>query len=96
MFYLNLIANFPNPFKKDTHIVYELGRAADVTVKVFTISGETVVELSERGMQGRNSILWDGRNNSNREAASGVYLYSVKAEAGNKSAIQWGKCVVVK
>ncbi len=96
MFYLNLIANFPNPFKIGTNIVYELGRNADITVKVFTISGEKIVELKEAGMQGRNSIFWNGRNENNMEAASGIYLYKIEAQADENKAEEWGKCAIVR
>ena len=96
MFYLNLIANFPNPFKTGTNIVYELGRNADIVVKVFTISGEKVIELNEMGMQGRNSIYWNGRNESSQEAASGIYLYKIEAQADENRAEEWGKCAIVR
>ncbi len=95
-FYLKLINNFPNPFNDKTYIVYELGKHSEVIVKVFTVSGEKVVEISETGQPGKNSILWDGRNHAAKSVASGIYIYSVEARVNEERAVKWGKCVVVK
>ena len=95
-FYLNLIANFPNPFKTGTNIVYELGRNADINIRVFTISGEKIVELKDVGMQGRNRVYWDGTNRSKRDVSSGIYIYSIEAETNEEHAVEWGKCAIVR
>ncbi len=95
-FYLKLIGNFPNPFKDETQIIYELGKTSEVKIRIYTISGELVTNLQETGNAGTNSIRWDGRTTSNREAASGVYIFIIEATAGDKRAREWGKCAVVK
>jgi flagellar hook assembly protein FlgD len=78
---LVLDGNYPNPFRSGTNIVYRLSRDADVDIKIFTISGETV--RHDKGIQGRagmNSYPWDGRNSAGKAAASGTYLYKIHAK----------------
>ena len=43
-----LIGNFPNPFREETTIAFELPRAAEVTLTVWTITGAPVQELTAR------------------------------------------------
>ncbi len=92
---LTLYKNSPNPCFEGTNIIYQLCNEAEVNVKIYTISGEVVVELSQQGLAGMNSIYWDTRNKTGREAASGVYIYSIETAEGSKQK-QWGKMAVVK
>jgi hypothetical protein len=91
-FCLTLYKNSPNPFSQGTNLIFYLCRQADVNVKIYTISGEVVRELSQQGGPGMNSIYWDAKNGAGRPVASGVFIYSIEA-AGQKS---WGKMAVVK
>ncbi|MCE5300555.1 MAG: T9SS type A sorting domain-containing protein [Spirochaetia bacterium] len=91
---LTPVTNYPNPFgtsdKQTTTIVFELTADADCTITVFTLSGETIYRSGTfAGLKGRNSYPWDGKNNGNKFAASGVYFYRITAEnpSGKKSAI---------
>jgi len=95
-FYLKIITNYPNPFDSETHIVYELGRAADITLKIFTLSGERAAELQGSGMPGKNSIRWDGKNHAGYEAASGIYIYSIEAVSGEEKDRKWSKMAVLR
>ncbi len=78
--HLTLKNNFPNPFKDDTNIVYHLTVDADVTIKIFTISGEIVLaQKGIKGMSGYNNFYWAGRNTKNEGVASGVFIYKITA-----------------
>jgi hypothetical protein len=95
---LELKGSFPNPFSMDTDIVYWLSRDADVRIKIFTVSGEVVKQAAGiAGHAGYNSFYWDGRNNSGKETASGVFIYKITASTatqGERSVIS--KCACVK
>jgi hypothetical protein len=97
-FYLILHGNHPNPAMGYTYIVYELGREAEIEVKIYTISGEKVREIKDNGNGGRNSIYWDIRNKNNRNVSSGVYIYSIEArdKSEGKREMKWGKIAVIK
>ncbi len=72
--------NGPNPGRHGTVIGYSLPQDADVELSIFSPSGERV-RLLDKGRReaGRRVIAWDGRNDSGREVASGVYLYRLHA-----------------
>ncbi len=63
--------NYPNPFNPTTNIEFELPKASNVTLKIFTILGEEVATLvSDKLSSGSYSYLWNAG-----DLASGVYLY---------------------
>jgi hypothetical protein len=50
----------------------------DSTVKIFTIAGEMVKELTV-ARSDLNAKIWDGTNTAGKPAASGVYFVTVKS-----------------
>lgn len=76
-----LLQNHPNPFNHATTITYELPRAGEVEVRVFTVTGRLVRTLAA-GVEdrGRHEIRWDGRDERGSVAASGLYFYQVVFE----------------
>lgn len=95
---LDLIGGFPQPFKENVKIVYYLSKEALVTIKIFTVSGEIVVEYGNvKGIYGNNEFLWDGLNKSKRKVAAGVFIFKIRAEdATGNDAIKWGKLACVR
>jgi len=91
---LRLFRNYPNPFNPVTVIEYSLPRRVPVRLQVFDVSGRLVRWLVRDRVQqpGFHRIQWDGRNDSGREVASGVYFLSLSVEGERRSA----KLVVVK
>jgi len=69
----------PNPFRRSTSLSYELPVAERVDVRVFDVSGRLVRTLvdSERQTAGLRSLSWNGRDDSGRSVASGVYFFRV-------------------
>jgi hypothetical protein len=76
----SLAQNHPNPFNPETAIEFALPEAGEVTLTVYNLTGQEVVTLvHERLDAGRHTALWDGRDRSGVELASGVYIYRIKA-----------------
>ncbi len=74
------VDNYPNPMKDKTVIVYHLSEDVSVTIKIFTIAGRLVKELSPGiSRYGANYVEWDGRDRRGRKVSNGVYYYAVKA-----------------
>ena len=48
------------------------------TIQIFNIRGQIVYELSDI-RQGSSTVNWHGRDNNNREVASGVYFYRLSS-----------------
>lgn len=72
---VKLNQNYPNPFNPTTMIGYELPFDANVTVKVYDITGKEVASLvSAYKTAGNHSINFNASNLS-----SGVYFYKLNA-----------------
>ena len=95
---LNLKGNFPNPMMNDTHIVYWLSTDADVSIKVYTVSGEVVLNHDGLpGLAGYDSFYWDGKNRATKPVASGVLIYRISAVSPrNEHQEKFSKLAVVK
>lgn len=75
-----LYQNSPNPFNPETAIRFELPEQSLVTIKIYDITGREVeVLLNEEKPSGSHIIYWNGRDNSGRIAASGIYTYRFTA-----------------
>ena len=76
----SLQQNYPNPFNPSTTISYQLSQTVPVQLTVYNIAGQPVRRLvNEVQLAGVYQVTWDGRDDRDRELASGVYLYRLQA-----------------
>lgn len=76
--------NYPNPFNPETTIEYALTEPTPVQLSIYNILGQRVrILVNEEQNAGYYRIHWNGKDESGRAVASGVYLY--KLEAGEIS-----------
>lgn len=80
-----LYQNYPNPFNPETWIPYRLSEPSEVTIYIYSMTGE-LVRVLNCGQQDAGYYLsktraayWDGRNLNGESAASSVYFYRIKA-----------------
>lgn len=66
--------NYPNPFNAKTLIGFTLPQASDVTVNIYSITGQLVETLGGYFEAGSQSVAWDASR-----ATSGVYFYKVSS-----------------
>jgi hypothetical protein len=72
--------NRPNPFNPMTSVAFEIDEDVHAVLEIFDVRGELVrTLLDEPVTQGRYEILWDGRDDTGRELASGQYFYRLVA-----------------
>ncbi len=72
------VMNYPNPFKDQTDICFEVSEPADVLIRIFTVAGRPVRELRSFGVAaGFNTVRWDGTDEYRQKIANGVYLYKI-------------------
>jgi len=72
--------NLPNPFNAATVIQYNLPQPVKVKIEVLNILGQKVRTLVDEFQQaGYKSTVWDGKDNSGADVASGVYFYCVES-----------------
>ena len=86
------IINYPNPAVDDTVFVFNLTVASDVTIKIFTLSGELIRTYDPSEVianlvaqadirAGENRMRWDGDNDHMQRVASGIYFVKIYAES---------------
>ncbi|MCF7794702.1 MAG: T9SS type A sorting domain-containing protein [Candidatus Cloacimonetes bacterium] len=72
--------NFPNPFNPQTNISFNLPSADHVVLNIYNIKGQKVKQLiSNKLAAGKHSMVWNGRDDNNKQTASGVYFYRLSA-----------------
>ena len=73
--------NIPNPFNPQTTIAFDLPSEMLVSLRVYDVSGRLVDVLvdGEMAQQGRNEVVWRGRDQAGRLLPSGTYFYRLEA-----------------
>ncbi len=89
---MSLRGNYPNPFKPETRIVFELPSTQPVLLRVFDPTGRLVRTLvNETLPAGMHASVWQAKDDDGRPIPSGVYLY--RLQAGERVATRMA-CVV--
>ncbi len=71
---------YPNPFDQQVNIDYYLETESEVSLQIYDIQGRAVRSLTNAQLQqGRQSLSWDGRNDSGSDLSNGLYLIYLKA-----------------
>lgn len=82
-----LQGNRPNPFNPATTLSYTVAEAGPVSLKVYDVSGRRVRNLVDGPAEpGRYDAAWDGKDDSGRSVASGVYM--VRFETARRAEVQ--------
>ena len=75
-----LHGNSPNPFATTTSIAFSLPRETPVQLRVYDLAGRRVRNVLERPLgPGRHQVVWDGRDESGRRVAHGIYMLRLQA-----------------
>jgi len=89
-----LIGNYPNPFNPETTIKYNLSKPSYVEINIYNIKGQLINSMVNSDQYaGIHTIIWNGKNNSNDEVSSGLYLFKLVTD--NKT-IDINKCLLLK
>lgn len=71
----DLNQTYPNPFAHSITVNYQLAATGHVSLKVYNVAGQLVRTLTEgTALPGYYSQTWNGRDNSGRKIASGIYI----------------------
>jgi len=81
---------FPNPFRPSEHGTATFSipsglQGKNPSIKVYTMDGQLVRDLAA-------NTTWDGTNLSGRKVASGVFIFTVKTDAG----MERGRIAVIR
>ncbi len=80
--------NYPNPFSVNTNIEFQLPADQKLSVIIYDLNGRVVKNLASRMFySGKNTLVWDGTNDSGIKLNSGLYSYVLmnnNIKVGNK------------
>ncbi len=75
-----LAQNYPNPFRGDTVLHFELPASSEVRLDVVDVTGRLVRSLVHGpASAGTHAVSWDGRDGHGANAAAGVYALRLQA-----------------
>ena len=81
-----LSQNYPNPFNPSTTIQFRVQglrfrEPVHTTLRVYNILGQLVRTLvDEEKPPGNYTVIWDGKDEKDKEVASGIYFYQLKTK----------------
>ena len=79
------LGNYPNPFNPATTIRFDLPQEGKVKLAIYNIRGQKVKQLvHDLVAAGSHQIKWNGKDEGNKQVASGVYFYRLEV-AGKKT-----------
>ena len=68
--------SYPNPFNANAVIQFDVARAMELSLDIYTISGEHVRTIVTSHFAAGNYIYnWDGKDKINNPVATGIYIY---------------------
>jgi len=74
---------WPNPFNPQTTVAFDLAQADHARVLIYDLQGRVVRRLVDEALPaGRHTAVWQGRDDSGRSVASGVYFARLDAQSG--------------
>ena len=75
-----LLENYPNPFNPITRIRFALPQAGPAKLDIYNAAGQWICTLVEGEVaSGYHEVMWDARNASGFNVASGTYFAALKA-----------------
>ncbi|MFZ1683676.1 MAG: T9SS type A sorting domain-containing protein [Candidatus Zixiibacteriota bacterium] len=71
--------NYPNPFNPSTQIQFTLPARSHVSIEIFNLLGQSVrLLVDDTRSAGTYSTGWDGKDDTGKSLATGVYLYRLQ------------------
>ena len=71
-----LLQNEPNPVVHSTRIAFNLTETSMVDLNVYNLKGQLVNSLYS-GVTSKHTIMWDGKDEQDKELENGVYFYNL-------------------
>ena len=74
--------NYPNPFNPSTEIRFALEESSNAILTIYNTKGQMIQTLYEGNVPADivKSVVWNGRDNSGKQVASGIYLYKLQTK----------------
>lgn len=74
-----LFSAFPNPFNPNTTLRYSLSEPGQMQLVIYNLKGQIIQTYSrEHSAAGYYQVHWDGRDQSGKPVAAGIYFYRMQ------------------
>ena len=74
----------PNPSGQVVELRFELGKPADVSLRIYDVQGRLVTTLADARLPaGRHDLTWTGKNTNGEAVAAGVYFARLESSKAN-------------
>jgi flagellar hook assembly protein FlgD len=75
------LTNYPNPFNGETTISFSLttNLHEKARIEIFNIKGQKVKTFDVITNGAAGSVIWNGRDETNKPVSSGIYFYKLVA-----------------
>ena len=81
-----LLQPYPNPFNNSLTIPIEVNSNESAVLVITNLLGQRIKSFDLNGSKmGKNKIIWNTRDDSNRDISSGIYIVSLKTNSKIKS-----------
>ncbi len=70
----------PNPARGRVAIHYQMPNAGEISIKIFSVTGQLVKQIRERKSEGAWDTIWDGRDDRGEVVPNGVYFVRFEAQ----------------
>ncbi len=76
----------PNPSLGIVNIKYSLSKSANVSLRIYDITGRVVKTLvATKKKTGIHTLKWNGKNDAGTKLANGIYFYGFKSDEYHKT-----------
>ena len=85
-----LYQNYPNPFRNQTTIKYDIPslmvNSVPTEIHIYNTVGQIVRKLDEGDKAaGQYTVIWDGKSDDGEQVSSGVYFYQLRTKVDGQS-----------
>jgi hypothetical protein len=78
--------NYPNPFNPETTISFFLPKSGTAELGIYNAKGQLVRTLNNGLLDsGEHRLVWNGKDNSGNNTASGLYFYKLTANGRSET-----------
>jgi hypothetical protein len=90
-------SNYPNPFNSTTTIQYQLPEKSQVSLTLYTITGQILTSFTPGSQRaGEHMLSWNGKDRHGNDVPSGIYIYRIDARTNQDHYSVSRKIVLIK
>jgi Tol biopolymer transport system component len=81
-----LLQNYPNPFRDETKISFQVAEPTHVVLTIYTIAGQKIQTLANADYSAGSYIVsWNGKDKNGFIVPNGVYIYQLQTKNASRA-----------